>query len=1570
MNKKIKILHLEDSLKDSELIQTLIESEGIAHDYFFVDNEKDYIKILEKENIDLILSDFSMPDYNGDEVLKFARKNYSHIPFIFVSGAIEKDAAIHAMLNGASDCVLKEKPERLVPAINKALNVYENNRNRKQAEEALSASETRYRRLFESAKDGILILDAETGKITDVNPFLIELLGYSKEQFLEKEIWEIGFFKDIIANHDKFLELQEQEYVRYEDLPLETSHGRKIYVEFVSNVYLVNNQKVIQCNIRDITERKLAEVELKKSDEEFRAIFEQAGVGVAMVNTKTGQFIRVNQKYCDMVGYTMQEMIQKTFMDVTYPEDIQNNVDNNVKFLEGNNANISFEKRYVHKDGNIIWGNLTISPLWKPDEKTQTYFHIAIVENITKRKQAEEALKESERNLKEAQKIGKIGNWEFDFATQKIKWSDQVFELYERDIELGPPEEEEEEAKYYTEKQAKELKDFTIQSINTGLGYNYVVEPILPSGRKVYYSSTMRPVKDKNGKTIKLFGTIQDITERKLAEKLLQEGEDLFRAVLNSAPISIFATDNKGVFTLHEGKALQKIGMKPGENVGLSAFDLFSSLQIIEIAGKVTTGEDAIKRVLGGETVACITELNNVCFDNQFAPLLNTQGQVIGIVGVATDITVRRLAEEALQQSEKKFQNYIENAPDGIYIVDETGQYIETNKAACDILGYAMDEIINFNILDLVAEESLEDALVHFKKVNETGKATSELLHKHKDGSTRWLEINAVKLSQTRVLGFANDITERKLAEEKVKGLAKIIENSLNEVYVFDTESLKFLFVNNGALNNLGYTQNEILLLTPVDIKPEYSYELFLHTTNPLLTGEIEILEFETIHQRKDGSVYNVEVHLQLTEYEGKKVFAAIILDITERKKEEEKLHKALEKYKELFEASNDIIYTMDLKGNFTSVSPSAEKLLGYKLETLSNKNMTNFISEESSKIAFENITKKLNGDESNTVYEVGFNNLWGYVTDLEINSMIRYKEGQPIEVFGIARDITEKNKFAAELLRNHDTQKVINELLRESLKKIPLNDILYKALESLVSLSWLALDKKGAIFLTDSDGNLSMKVYYGLSEAVINECKIVTPGKCICGKVLKEKKTIYLSKIDHTHDVNYQGMIDHGHYCIPIMDGENVLGLINTYLAPGHLYSEFEVEFITAVANTLSGIITRKKTENELQVLLNTLELRVKDRTEDLFQSNELYLTTVDSLHDWICVINEKHNIVFVNQILKDFLINNGITADVTEKNIKDVFAFLSKVEFENFGKVFANGKAEIYEGEYTVFGKKYFTHIKVSPVISNNRVIRAVITIHDQTKLKLIEEEITKNLEREKELNALKSQFISTVSHEFRTPLAGILSSTQLLKRYDDKWDNAKKEEKYRQIFNAIKHTISLLDDVSLVNKGESNTITIKPVMADLKELLLGIIEENKHMYDPDFEIVTTLHLTQTEYFFDREIIRHIFGNVISNALKYSGNSKKIIFNVAEEKENILFNVIDYGIGIPLDDQKFMFEPFHRASNVEAINGTGFGLSIVKRFVDLLNGTIEIKSEIGKGTTVNIKLPILKIPEKENVI
>jgi len=187
---------------------------------------------------------------------------------------------------------------------------------------ALIESELRYRRLFETAQDGILLLDAKSGMIRDVNPFLVELLGYSREEFVERKLWEMGAFKDMEASQNAFEALQENEYIRYEDLPLKTKDGKLIQVEFVSNVYLVGEEKVIQCNIRDITARKLAEEALLKANPLQNAIFNSANFSSIATDEK-GVIQIFNVGAERMLGYTAAEVLNKvTPADISDPQEV------------------------------------------------------------------------------------------------------------------------------------------------------------------------------------------------------------------------------------------------------------------------------------------------------------------------------------------------------------------------------------------------------------------------------------------------------------------------------------------------------------------------------------------------------------------------------------------------------------------------------------------------------------------------------------------------------------------------------------------------------------------------------------------------------------------------------------------------------------------------------------------------------------------------------------------------------------------------------------------------------------------------------------------------------------------------------------------------------------------------------------------------------------------------------------------------------------------------------------------------------------------------------------------------
>lgn len=269
MKRSIRVLTIDDSENDTYLLLSTLRHEGYKIISTRVDTPATMLAALNEKKWDVITSDHAMPQFSAPAALEIAQQKCPNVPFIIVSGEIDLNLAVSLMRNGAKDYIKKDELPRLIPTIERELHEVELHSMVQEVQNKLEFSETRYRRLFETAQDGILILDANTGQILDVNPFLIEMLGYSKDSFLGKKLWEIGVFRDEKESKKLFQELQEMGFIRYESLPLETSTGNPISVEFVSNTYLVNNLKVAQCNIRDMTEHVLDEKEIRILNEEL-----------------------------------------------------------------------------------------------------------------------------------------------------------------------------------------------------------------------------------------------------------------------------------------------------------------------------------------------------------------------------------------------------------------------------------------------------------------------------------------------------------------------------------------------------------------------------------------------------------------------------------------------------------------------------------------------------------------------------------------------------------------------------------------------------------------------------------------------------------------------------------------------------------------------------------------------------------------------------------------------------------------------------------------------------------------------------------------------------------------------------------------------------------------------------------------------------------------------------------------------------------------------------------------------------------------------------------------------------
>jgi signal transduction histidine kinase len=259
-----------------------------------------------------------------------------------------------------------------------------------------------------------------------------------------------------------------------------------------------------------------------------------------------------------------------------------------------------------------------------------------------------------------------------------------------------------------------------------------------------------------------------------------------------------------------------------------------------------------------------------------------------------------------------------------------------------------------------------------------------------------------------------------------------------------------------------------------------------------------------------------------------------------------------------------------------------------------------------------------------------------------------------------------------------------------------------------------------------------------------------------------------------------------------------------------------------------------------------------------------------------------------------------------------------------------------------------------------ADGRAVRMIGTNVDIEQQKRAEAELMTAVQREKELSELKSKFLSMASHEFRTPLATILSSAELLERYAERIEPLERTSLLQSIEAGAKRMNALINDVLTLGRAESGVLRLNPARLDLRELCARVVGEFRMSQG-------RLHMVRFNDRFDlpaaemdERLLRHILENLLSNAAKYSPESSEITITVTRQAEDVLIEIQDNGIGIPEPDQARLFETFHRASNVENRPGTGLGLTIVRKAVDLHGGTISFKSAPGRGTRFSVRLPV----------
>ena len=242
----------------------------------------------------------------------------------------------------------------------------------------------------------------------------------------------------------------------------------------------------------------------------------------------------------------------------------------------------------------------------------------------------------------------------------------------------------------------------------------------------------------------------------------------------------------------------------------------------------------------------------------------------------------------------------------------------------------------------------------------------------------------------------------------------------------------------------------------------------------------------------------------------------------------------------------------------------------------------------------------------------------------------------------------------------------------------------------------------------------------------------------------------------------------------------------------------------------------------------------------------------------------------------------------------------------------------------------------------------------------LRKAQSDLTLALDQERELGELKSRFVTMVSHEFRTPLGIIMSAIELLQNYEDRLPGEKRQELHRDIFSATRHMAGLMEQMLVLGRVEAGKVSCKTARCDLEILAGKLTDECLSATARKCNIAWTAEGSLSQAEADESLLRHIFSNLIHNAVKYSPAGGTVNFTIHREGTDAVFRVIDHGIGIPEADQKHLFEAFQRGSNVGDIPGTGLGLVIVKRCVELHGGTLHVNSTVGQGTVLTVKLPL----------
>lgn len=844
----IRVLCVDDETSFLNSTKQILELQGSFH----VKLASSVMEALQKmgdEVFDVIVSDYQMPEKDGLDFLRELREGGNEVPFILFTGKGREEVAVNALNLGANRYFNKfGHPETVYGELaHGILQVVDKQRSKLM----LSESEERFRLYVENSPVAVFVANPQA-EYEYVNSAACKLLGHSNKELLKMSIPQIAVEQDSTKVPRSFAELKMRGRLSRE-VKLRHKTGKPVYVN-LNAVKLPNGKLIAFCE--DITEQKKAEETLEKERHKLDCIIDSSPI-IIFYKDNEGKFLRVNNTFAQALNLSKEEFLGKTVLDLYSPDIAQNMTKDDLEVLESKRPKLGIKEQYESANG-IRWVQTDKVPI--VNESGNVDGLVGFAQDITDRKKAEDALRESEKRFRELsdllpEVVFEIDERGFiDFQNQeayaKFGYSKEDVEKGKTVFQMLVPEDRD---------KAKEISDRLLRGEETGL-VEYTA--LRKDGSTFPIITNSAPI-IRDNKVVGIRGVAVDITEHKNAEEALRDSEKRFRELSELLPEVIFETDGRGMLQFVNHTAYTRFGYSREEfDNGLHALQTLvpeDRDRAKENIGKVLRGE----RTETNEYTAMRKDGSTFQIIINSTPIVHGD-EIVGLRGVMVDITALKKAEDTLRESEEKFRNLAEQSPNMIFINQE-GRTVYVNRRGEEVLGYTREELCSpdFSHLTLVSPESMEIMRSVMPK-HEKGEEVPPFEYSLMTRKGKRVEaILTTKLIQYKgnsaILGTITDITERKKAEDALRETLTTME-ALNE-------KLRVIgkLTRHDARNKLSTITNNAYL---AKIQLDDNHPALTHLNDiEVSVDQIEkILEFSRIYEMlgtEELSYINVKISIE-----------------------------------------------------------------------------------------------------------------------------------------------------------------------------------------------------------------------------------------------------------------------------------------------------------------------------------------------------------------------------------------------------------------------------------------------------------------------------------------------------------------------------------------------------------------------------------------------------------------------------------------------------------------------------------------------------------------------------------